>query len=326
METRAKSISIQQMLEWKKQLNLVKPMAGLDIQNITIPSHLATNKIGTDDRFSITIPIRGLFNSLTDNNILQVKEQLRQVVISETKSVDSISEIAEEMFQQFIISDKNIKNYMHLLNSIHNASVLINDPQTNNSNKSEVGTKPKVSKTIGYIFLNKCRDFIFAKIKEDNIRSIAQLNQDDINELDKYTKALDEIINAILTICYLYSQRQTTNIKLTATQVFPVMRAILDTYIKSLNTMRELGNPYEEECSDEDEYIILSQMCSIYARLLYSFIKQSGSVFCQDPTLVKIKSQEKEQTLKDLITEFKEKIIPTLTESYLISQCQDLDI
>ena len=288
----------------------VKPIDGFTvIANITVPEHLRGKKRPTESSDNLVINIRQLFSSLNRENLPQIKDQLRTVIVEKAKTSQMIEEVAEEILQDFIIEEKNIPNYMHLLNSISLACVLI--PQSGNN-----GTK-NVSTTIGNFFLRKCKNMIFSLISEENIRRIAQLDPYDDNELDEYNREKDKIINLIVTICCLYDQRNTVNIKLTANHLHPLMTTILSSYLNNQEKMKLLGNPYDgEECANEEEYDILRRICSIYAEQLYTFISREAVDFCLDETVVK------DQTMKTLVETFRTQIVPTLTEEFLVSKCQ----
>ncbi|MEM0354203.1 MAG: hypothetical protein QXW79_01340 [Thermoplasmata archaeon] len=301
-------IYVKQFLAWKNQN--VKPIDGINIPNITIPPHLMSKKRPTETVSTVSITIRHIFNSLTSDNIPDVREKLRTIIYTQIKNVEMLREVADEIFHNFIVSEQNIKNYMCLLNAIWNASILVQDSSGKN-----------VSPTIGNLFLNKCKNMIFEFICEDNIRRIASLNTDDNDELDIYNRERDKIINLIITICYLYEQRKTSLIKVTAVQVFSVMEKIMNTYEKLQNKMKELGNPYnDEDCLDENEYEILRKMCTLYAEQIYTFLVREGKEFIADTTNVN------GRTLKHLVERFRDEVFTTLTEPYLITKCKMLEL
>jgi len=222
METlvRPKIISIDQMLQWKKICRM-KPIDGLHIENITIPAHLASKKRITEAPDTIAIHVRKFFNSVTEHNVASVQKQLIEIVISKAQNVASIIEIADEILKSFMVAgEQNIKNYIQLLNVIHSAQILVPD--------SPEGT----SKTIGYYFLQKCRDTIFDKIGETNVSSLAKMDLDDPDQLDTYTREREKIINLIITICGLYDQRNTTFFKINRMPIFSVVKNLLDVYQK----------------------------------------------------------------------------------------------
>lgn len=303
--TNPKKISVNQLIAWKNQM--VKPIDGLNIPKIVVPPHLVSKKRPTEATDTLIINIRQLFNSLTTDNIPQVKQQLRDTIFEKVKSEKSIDEIAQEILSNFLISEVNIKNYMHLLNAISPTCVLI-------TNKDSDDRSP----TIGKLFVQKCGDLIFNCISMKNIRQLALLDQDDLDEFDKYNREREKIINLIITICYLYKQRNTPNIKLTAFHLIPLMKIILNNYQTLQNKMKELGNP-EEECTDEEEYEICNRMCSIYAEQLYQFIYQELDEFKDDPT-----TTNSGETLMTMVERFRMEVIPTLNQAHLISKCNDL--
>lgn len=303
-------ISIDYFLTVRNQK--IKPIDGLNVPNITMPPHLVSKKRSTEAGDTLSINIRHLFNSLTDDNIVKVKNQLKEIVYAKAKTIEMLNEIAEEVLQNFLISDKYIKNYMQLLNGIWNAQLLV--PNTNPVDK-------KVSPSIGNLFLAKCKDMIFLLISEKNIRRLAELDQDDPDQQDTYNREREKIINLIVTICSLYEQRNTPLIKLTALQLYFVMKHIIEYYNTNQMRMKELGNPYEEDCSNEGEYETCRKMCTLYAEQLYTFMFRQGKDFIQDSTVIK---DDKETTLQNLVERFKMEMVPTLTEAFLKSKCGDL--
>lgn len=310
------SINIKQLLEYKGQS--VEAIANLNIPNIIMPQHLLSKKRTIDESSSTIINIRGLFGALNDENSQQVIKRLREIIIAEAQTVSALHEIANEFLQQFMVGGKFIKGYLKMLNSIHDAAILTED-------KSDVsGKKMKISETIGNCFLSKCRDTIFSKVSLENIISLAALNTDDADELDKYSRERDTIMNLITTICYLYEQRKTNYIRLTAVQIYSVMKRIIDSYKKSNDEMTNLGNPYEGDCVDEERYLLLERTCTLYAEQLYIFLSKCLSTFLEDPTPVRI--AEKEHKLADLVDTIRKEIIPTLTEPYLVNKYAELKV
>lgn len=292
-------ITFQQLSEWKTRQ--VKPIEGLTIPNITIPDHLSTNKSDP-----VSISIRHLFNSLREDNIKKVTDQLRAVVYEKAKNMAVLNEISEEMLTNFLIYDQNIKTCMHMLNAIHNCSIIVSENE-----------KPK---TIGALFLEKCKVQIYADIDENNIRMLAELNTDDIDQTDIYNRKREKINNLIITICNLYEQRTTVHIKLTGNHLYPVITRLLDTYQKLQQQLIALGDPYEDKCSDEKEYETIKKMCTLYAEQLYTFMSLEGGSFKTDPLVIK------DQTMMTVVDRFNKEVVPTLTETYLIYKCKALGL
>lgn len=318
-------ISVDKLLVWKDHAVIAPD--GINIPNTTVPLNLVSKKRATEARDTITISVRQIFNSLTLDNIAKSKDKLKEIVCTKAqKNVEALAEVADEIFENFIVSDKNIKNYMHLLNSIWNGSILVQYP-----NKTNEGVK---SPCIGSFFINKCKTMIFKYIDEKNIEKLASMDLENIDVLDEYNKARETIINLIITLCELYEQRDRPLIKLTAVQIYSVMKSILDSHANCQKKMKELGDPYDDtgECKDELLYETNRKMCSLYVEQLYYFLRQQGTNFVKDDTEVILVKDDTEvmdkgigkQTLKALIIRFKQDIIPTLTEAHLKSRCRDL--
>lgn len=302
--TRPKTIDIEYIRSVRNAV--VKPVDGLKIPNIHFPSHLISKQRATEASDDITIDIRQLFTSLTLENVEKAKTNIRESIIAKAHTAKDIDDVSEEILMNFIVDERNINNYLKILNSISTACVVISE---------ETATEKKVSPTIGNYFLGKCRKLIFELISVDNIRRLAELEQDDLDELDKYNKERIKIINLITTLCALYEQRNTTYIKLTATHLYSVLDHIFNEHEKIILRMKELGAP-EEDCEDEDEYEILKKMSIIYAEQLYVFLSKEAKNFLKDETNVK------NSKISTMVDRFKNKVVPTITVSWLISQCE----
>jgi hypothetical protein len=306
----SRTISVQKLIALMNQK--VKPIDGLNIPNITVPQHLISKKRATEASDNIVVNTRHLFNSLTKDNIHSIKEQFRAAIVAKAKSVEMLDEIAQEILKNFIISEINIGNYMHLLNAVSPICVLLPGTQ------DKSGTGKNVSSTIGNFFLQKCKELIFKYISEDNIRSLAKMDLSDPDQEDAYGREREKIINLIITICYLYEQRHVSSTRLSALQLYYLIGNMFTSYNQLQQKMNELGNPYEGDCSDEEEYEIIRKMCNLYAEQLYTFMAREAKEFSKDP------DQIKGQTLKTLVGRFKLEIVPTLTEDFLISKCGDI--
>jgi len=307
-----KTISVEQLIALKKQNIKVKPIDGLNIPNITVPVHLVSKKRQTEASDTLSINIRLLFNSLTSDNLAKIKEQLRNTIMEKAKSPELLEEVSQEILSNFLISENHIKNYMHLLNAVSSACVLI--PPTDKT----VTTK-SVSPTIAKYFLDKCKDLIFNSISETNVRKLAQMDQEDPDQLDVYNREREKIINLIITICCLYDQRDTVNIRIGAPQVYSLINVILNSYSGLQAKIKKLGNPYEGNCEDEEEYETCRKMCTLYAEQLYTFVSREAKSFMKETT------QIKNDTLANLIQRFNNEVVATLTEEYLISKCQMIE-
>lgn len=272
--------------------------------------------------------LRSLFNSVTKLNIENVKKDLHTSIIgfliktTESNVAEEMNGIANEILQNFIASECNIKIYIQLLNAIFNIAV---------NHIDSVSGKPVISKPIAHYFINNCRALIFKYISEEHMRMLAMKNLDDDNEEDYFNKEKAKICNLIITICSLYDQRNTTNIKLTAVQIYGVINAILLKYSELSVRMKKLGNPYEEDCEDEIEYECLSKMSRMYAEQIIVFLDAEYQPFINDTTIVQEKvildgkQVIQNKSLFDLVTIFKNTIYPNIMEPHLKQKCEKFD-
>lgn len=272
--------------------------------------------------------IKVLFNSVTKINIDNVKKDLHTTIIgfliktTENNVAEEMNGIANEILRNFIVSECNIKIYVQLLNAIFNIAV---------NHIDSVTGKPVISKSIAHYFINNCRALIFKYISEEHMRVLAMKNLDDDKEEDYYNREKAKICNLIITICSLYDQRNTTEIKLTAVQIYGVINAILIKYAELMLRMKKLGNPYEEDCEDEIEYECLSKMSRMYAEQIIVFLDAEYQSFINDKTVVqekvmmdgKIVIQNK--LLLDLVVAFRTNIYPNINEPHLIQKCEMFD-
>lgn len=294
------TISVQTILEYKDR-GYAEPIKGLHIPNITIPSSLAKVSEARD----ISSEIRMVFNGLTSQNGNELSLKLVKAVSERAKDANAINSIAQEILDSFLVSEKNVVNCMQMLNVVSNACVLIHDTQ-------------KTTDTVGKMFIEKCRKMIFDIINPDNVRKLASYCQDDIDDLDEYTRERERTACIISIICYLYDQRDTTKIKLTASQLIPLLSTICNNYQKCVQKMESLGNPYVEDCEDEDEFLILDDMRCLYIEQLFSFINRSGRVFLKDEIEIgKI-------SLGSIVNRFRDEIVPTITKDYLMNKCGNI--
>ena len=288
--------------------NVVEPINNLNIPKVIIPPDLVKKRRPVS-KDTITTYIRQLLNSITVHNVEQAKRQLLVDINEKVESENSLDEIASELLSSFIVSDTNIGNYMQILNVIYKATIRVTNKTT-----GEIS----LSKTIGNLFLDKCRQLIFKNISEGNILYLAKKNLDDDEELDLYNKERDKILNLIIVLCHLYRQRNTQFVKLTATHIYAVIDKILRNHMINQEQMVLLGDPYEGECIDEERYEYCRRMCVLYSEQLYVFFYNEGKTFKCDETNIK------GSTLSDLITKFYLDVVPNLSEAHMQSKCRML--
>jgi hypothetical protein len=284
---------------------VVEPINGLAIPNITIPVALQGKKRVTQTETTIGTQIRPFFNSVTAGNVDVIREQLRKVVIEKAQTPELLSQVAYETFEHFLVNEPNIPNYVKLLNAIHGAAVMMEDKKTK---------EKKISLTIRDFFLENCRRKIFENIKEENIHRLAQMNEYDDDQLDAYNKEREKMMNLIATLCALYDQRDTTNINLSGRHLATCVTALIDNH---KNIYQKFMAQFDEETGevndeDEEENELYRKMLILYEEQLYIFMVKEKSSFEKDPQLA------------NLVERTKTEVIPAISVDYLVSNYSQL--
>lgn len=308
-------ITVEQLIAYRDYDTTA--ISGFDVQNLTVPPHLVSKKRITEAANTVSVLIRTLFNSITndEDKMQAAKDHLKSIVHEKVTSVEIIDEIANEILENFLISAQNIANYIQLLNVIDRACI----PMPSD------GPEPKHSRTLGYHFLQRCRIAIFKYISDKHIRELGELDLEDADETDDYNKARDKINNLILTLCSIYDQRTTHTLNVTALHLYPLLNTIMNAYSNCMKQMDDLGDPYKGDgvCKDEKLYFTTQRMSILYAEQIYTFMSQKAYEFNQDATEVKDAFNPKTIcTLADAVNRFRNDIVPTFTERYMISNCK----
>jgi hypothetical protein len=309
-----KNIDIDFILA-KKQAGYVTVEKAPIIPNITIPEEMIYKPPSVGD--PLAIEIRGLFNALTSNNISEIKESAKQAIISKAKTEESLSIIAQEILGCLTDTENNIDLYFPILSFIHTSR--IEYPNLSDS-------KPKYSKTLAYFFLMKCRDQFISTTDEKTVRDLAKLDIDIVDQRLKYNEDRAKVFNLIAVICRLYNQRKDIkSLRLNHNQLYEVIDKLLSSHNDCQTKMKQLGDPFndDEECKDEDEFMVQQKMAHIYAEYIYVFIENSKDIINDhDP----IAGDPKPTNLASLVTKYKNDVIPKISESYLRAKCQALGL
>ena len=311
-EHRPRKISVAQILAYRARSKIEghKPYQPANFQkvpNITIPeAFVAKNdRLGNID--PIVAKIRELFNALTVDNINVIESQLKEAIRNIASNHHSADVIANEILANIVVSERNIVNYLRILNSIK--EIKITCPVTKT-----------ISNTIGNCFLNACRLMITEVTKLANVEKLANLDPYDEDDIDILNSEREKFHNLILTICELYSWRKKPGyINLTANHIYAPIHRIISSHGMVMKKMQELGDPEESECYDEERYEVYSRMCSLYTEQLYTFMNKSGADFIRDPT------QTSSGKLDMHVKTFRESIIPTIKQNWLLIKCNSID-
>lgn len=300
------TIPLVLLLRWKKQTtkpidNLIIPALCTSITpNRTVRSTQITDTICTDIRF--------IFNSLTTDSLVLKKLQLTNVIIQKATNAVLLKEAATEILANFLVDDQNIALYLELFDCITKASIRITS-STDNSTQMNMGN----------LFLQQCKQTIFEMIAESNIKHLATMDLDDLDVLDAYNRERTKITNLIITICCLYKRKNTSQLHLKSINIYNLMKEIYRLHQKCVVQMIQLGDPMID-CLNEEEYEMYRKMINLYTEQMYIFMKEAGSLFLEDTTSFGT------VTIHQMVSLFKTQMMPTITENYLISICNELFI
>lgn len=291
-------ISVDTILAYKNQF-YADPIKALHIPNVLVPKHLKGERYN-----NVRLEIRAIFNALTQANVRDQIDKIVSVVQERVIDEETIDNIATEIFESCMVLEKNVPLCVQLLNAVCDQCVLRD--------------KARVSKTIGDVFVDKCRVLIRDLVSVESVQELAEYDQYDIDDLDLLTKERDKTCCVIAILCQLYDQRHTNKIKLTAEQLIPLFNLILGNYYQCTKRMQDLGNPKTGDCSDEDSYFLLDDMRYLYIEQLYSFIAKQSKAFLQDKTMIG------NITLGMVVNRFRKDIVPSIQRDYLTTKCESI--
>ena len=290
-----------------------------DIPNISVPEELVpkgkVKKNTRDDH--ITRELTTIFNRVTNTNYKHEIEQLKTFM----KTINTTSEIiivVNELIHIIYICDNidKLKIFLEMINSIANYS-------TKNI------TDPTKDKKLGYFFLNKIRDELykyFSSNEKSELRELVNNNVDgDIDLLDKYTKTMSIINHLIMVVCVLYGNKgnpNMTSISISSQIICSLMMRLINEYNMKKKDMAKIGNPFEEDCSDEDEYFAVDKECKVYLKMILYFIEYSGANFIKDTELQQC--GDGYHSLNECITIVEKNIIANIDEEYFKKHCMAL--
>jgi hypothetical protein len=281
-----------------------------NIPGINIPQHMRGKKRTTEVDDIIRNNVRKIFNTIALDNIQSCKDELKKIVKTKVKNLELLTDVAREILENFLTNKNSTEIYMHLLNNIDSESIQIK--------KAAEGEVDKLEnyKILRDVLLDLCKAKFMEFISVEKIRSVSSLNRDDMDELDKYTRESERMCCLMKFFCSLYKQRLSKNIHLTSKQMMFVINALLNNHKRIIDKMNSLGNPYEGECTNDDEYMACRLDCDLYTEMLCELFEQQGKQLNNDKFI------EKDQTtLSSLINRFKTEVIPNLEEKYLVSKC-----
>lgn len=294
------------------------PIPGLAIPNINFPSEMKSQKIINNN--TISEAIRPFFNSVTTTNIKEVCEKLRAIIMKKIKKPAELKEVASEILDHFMLNETGIPVYLEMINSVHDITMSIKVP-------NEDGTISETKKTINYYFIDECRIRIMIFVRErSTIQKLAELDLGDEDQLDKYNKEREKMLNLIITLCEIYKSRNTGGITISGKNLISCITFLLNNYNNTIKEHLSEKTKYENELLDkldkgeeiDDDYEmmqkldILKKMSVLYAEQLYMFLLKGM------PDL------KKESDIKNIITRVKEEVVPTLEAGHLIANYNEI--
>ena len=280
----------------------INPINNLAIPNINMPEPLRAKTKHGEDVNGIKMAIRVLLNRVSENNIENIKNELKSEFMDKVKTAEHLQMAAEEFLSSFTKNGLQIPYYIELFNTVSMSCIKIKD-----------NGKESFSKTLGNYFLGYCHIEFKKKTSCENIKKIAEYyNPDDDDDMDLYFRYIEEINNLVVTICHLYSQRNEKKICLSAVQLIPLISSFINNVKLLIKNKTEVDDDYELD--------ILDNSIDTYSKIIYFFLKNKLSEFVNDKTVVDGK------TFNDHISDFKTEIIPNLTSGSLRELCGNLTI
>lgn len=286
----------------------VEPIINLVIPNITVPPNLQGKRRTTQSTDSIETNVRMLFNSVTSSNLDKIKDSFFKLLVEKAQTPDLLIKVSTEMFENFLINESGIPNYLELLNKVRIIAVSYDD---------RVTKEKKNSPTLGYFFLEKCRKTFFDNVEIPQVKILASLNQDDVDELDQYNKKKEKMTNLVITISELYGQRSGKDkLCLQADHICPCLNRLVNNYITVLNSYESMIDDETGFSKDEfaDENEINMKMLNYYAELIYVILVKQGH------------SLLKETRAKPVFDLINSKVVPSLMADHLVSGFSDLNL
>jgi hypothetical protein len=271
----------------------------LNLPNVEIPSHMS-KKIR---KISAECAIRFVFNNVTTGTIESSKIELHKKITEYAGTPADMMEMAEEMLQNFMISEDNIDMFLPLIQHTHNIKC------------------PTDSRSIGIIFLNKCGMTLSHMTSLDEVTKMASMDTDgDLDQTDKYNKICNKIACLIKTICLLYMRPDKKKLFVASPKLTGLVDIIITNCIHSSQLMDKIGDPYDldQECEDETEFFIQECVRSIYIDHLILFMEYSAKTLILDPTVTDGK------TPKQLLDKFHSEIVPMIKGSARLAKIKNI--
>lgn len=318
---RPNKIKLDQLLAFKDKP--IEPMFGLNIPNTTDGPEFLMGSMPIKE--SIKDIIRGYINSITPANIDTVVSKVRNEIKQTTNSDEMIQMVAAEILESFLVSfkDTNKASYMKLLNNVARFCVeeeqpipIKKDSEKNPVLKSTASQSKNpvnpVNRAVGSYFINLCKDTIFESISPKTVRYFAELDLRDKEKAEEYNCGKARVNALILILCELYAQRKKNLLKLSASQLCPLLNIIVTTYITHHAKLKDISDP--------KEISIQNGMLTIYAELILRFLELQLNDFSKDGTQCLIDCNDAKKgtfTFQNVLNTVKVQIAPTLTLGHL---------
>lgn len=289
----------------------ITPIERVTIPGINIPDDVLVHKKYFGNADDIQLVFRSLLNSVTLSNIDNVVKSLQNVIRKNILMGKCLFEyLSQELLKSILISERNIRNVILIINNIYNFSLAISD--------GDIVTNIVMCN----VFLSICRSKIVEMIAEETIRENSLLDTGDVDELNEYNQKREQTINLISAICLFYGQRnnvsitgeKTSNIvKLQGINVGNVLIAIIERCAKCIIKLEKVEDDY-------DEIIYLQRMINLYAE--YSCVFFDRTDFKDDST--ELLTENGNVLLKDVHSLFIKKISPHIVEPFLLNKYEKI--
>lgn len=277
--------------KWKQ--NPSEKIEGFYLPNVKIPNNMNQKSVEAFKEENIKTAIRNALNSLNVDNIESIKKSIKDIIFIQVKDSDDLRKIVEEFYDNIIIiSIKNISLIINIIDSF--SHMCIEEPDDKYV-------------FIGNVFLELCKKNFFSLFSFEETYILGSLDCNDQEDADIFYRKYDKNINIINLLVELNNTHY--KIKINNDNFETTISFLFELYEDTNQIIKSLKNPYEsDDITQEQEIIYLNheKTLNLYIKYILTFL--------QAMTKHKI----------NFIEKFKSKILPNITDQFLIDTFENI--